>query len=181
MKKCTKCKKEKSLDDFYKSIQTKDGYDYMCKQCRTDYTKQYRSKINANRRKKLATNFEYRISHNKKKMEKYWEEREKHIYYSTRSTAKIKNIPFNIEKEDIIIPEYCPLLNVKLDKGRYSPSIDKIIPELGYIKGNVRIISKKANTMKNDGSINELLEFAKNIKTYLNIEEIVQPIENKNL
>lgn len=33
MKKCSKCKKIKELPDFYKSRNTKDGYDVICKVC----------------------------------------------------------------------------------------------------------------------------------------------------
>lgn len=37
-----------------------------------------------------------------------------------------------------------------------SPSLDRIKPELGYVKGNIRVISFKANSIKNDASIEEL-------------------------
>ena len=73
-----------------------------------------------------------------------------------KSRAKQNNIPFNLELTDIIIPETCPLLGILIEiqpkKGYHpnSPSLDKIIPEKGYIKGNVWVISNRANTLKND-------------------------------
>jgi hypothetical protein len=56
--------------------------------------------------------------------------------------------------------------------------LDKIIPELGYVKGNVRIISTLANTMKSNATKDQLLTFAKNIESYMNGEDIVQTTEN---
>jgi hypothetical protein len=41
-----------------------------------------------------------------------------------------------------------------------SPSLDKIKPEYGYIKGNVCIISNKANTIKNNVNYEELYKVA---------------------
>ena len=81
--------------------------------------------------------------------------------------AKQNNIPFNLTKEDISIPIYCPVLNIKLKqfdiddapKRGYnpdSPFLDRIIPSLGYVKGNVRVISARANLLKNDATISEL-------------------------
>ena len=40
-KKCTTCKKKKSLNEFYKATSTKDGYSYQCKLCAIDYSKDY--------------------------------------------------------------------------------------------------------------------------------------------
>jgi hypothetical protein len=37
-----------------------------------------------------------------------------------------------------------------------SPSLDRIIPELGYVKGNIMVISHKANTIKSNANIEEL-------------------------
>jgi UDP-N-acetylenolpyruvoylglucosamine reductase len=41
-----------------------------------------------------------------------------------------------------------------------SPSIDKIVPEKGYIDGNVQVISLKANVMKNNATPDDLRRFA---------------------
>ena len=93
---------------------------------------------------------------------------------TAKQRAKKYNLPFNITVEDVTVPEYCPALGVKLEvaKGRMkpnSPSLDKIIPELGYVKGNVQVLSLKANLMKNNASKDELIKFAAWInKTYEN-------------
>lgn len=78
-----------------------------------------------------------------------------------KSKAKKSGIPFNIDVSDIIMPEFCPVLGIKLEvsAGYHkagSPSVDRIIPELGYVKGNVVVISWRANHLKNNASIEEL-------------------------
>jgi len=78
-----------------------------------------------------------------------------------RRRAKVAGLPFNLTVGDIIIPEYCPVLGIKLEPGskKYhaaSPSLDRIVPEKGYVKGNVAVISFRANRLKGDGTIEEL-------------------------
>lgn len=97
----------------------------------------------------------------------------KYIIRSAKRRASIQGIPFNIDYTDITIPEYCPLLGIKLNKhvgegGRYddSPSLDKIVPELGYVKGNVWIISDRANRIKSDATLEELELLVKNLKDH---------------
>ena len=87
---------------------------------------------------------------------------------AAKENAKKKKVPFAIIKEDIIIPEYCPILNIRLKKGEgkrcdNSPSLDRIIPEKGYVKGNVAIISWRANSIKNCGSALEHMKISKYI------------------
>lgn len=108
---------------------------------------------------------------NQKALQKMRDERPQFsMYYSAKRRAKVKNLPFDLSIEDIIIPEYCPILNIKLVVGKGStanpdsPTLDKIIPALGYVKGNVQVISRRANTMKSDANFHELHLFADWVK-----------------
>ena len=92
------------------------------------------------------------------------------ILTRVRSRSKQKNIPFNLTIEDIKVPEICPLLGVPIEsqpkKGYHpnSPSIDRIIPDKGYVKGNIWIISNRANTLKNDATLSELKTLVENLE-----------------
>ena len=87
--------------------------------------------------------------------------------------AKKYGIEFDITVDDIHIPEYCPILKIKMFKNdkryahEYSPSLDRINPELGYTKGNIQVISHKANTMKSSANLNDLINFAMWVLTYI--------------
>ena len=60
-----------------------------------------------------------------------------------------------------------------------SPSIDRIDSTKGYVKGNVKIISLRANMMKNVANLQELQKFCNNILNYMNNEDIVRTTENE--
>lgn len=95
------------------------------------------------------------------------------ILQQARSRAKLKNIPFDLTIDDIVVPEYCPVLGLKLtvNKGYAkdnSITIDRLIPELGYVKGNVSVISFKANTIKSNSSIEELEKVLSWVKLQIN-------------
>jgi hypothetical protein len=85
------------------------------------------------------------------------------IYRSAKARANKRGIEFSITIEDIIIPERCPVFGIKIDKtwggveennqARFSkPSLDRIDSSKGYIKGNVVILSYRANIVKQNGS-----------------------------
>ena len=85
------------------------------------------------------------------------------IWCSVKKRAKLKGLEFNIELEDIPeIPKYCPVLGIEIKSNNTnapldsSPSLDRIDSSKGYIKGNVRIISNRANRIKADATIEEL-------------------------
>ena len=90
---------------------------------------------------------------------------EKYLVQGAKQRAKKYGLPFDITYKDIVIPECCPYLGIKLVPFSEwsSPSLDKIIPELGYVKGNIQVISTKANTMKNNATQAELVRFAEAI------------------
>jgi|AntAceMinimDraft_11_1070367.scaffolds.fasta_scaffold106302_1 hypothetical protein len=79
---------------------------------------------------------------------------------AVKRRAEIINVPFNLTIEDLAMPEFCPVFDTKLfwtDKlSNDTPSLDRLIPELGYIKGNVCFISMKANRLKNNATLEEL-------------------------
>lgn len=86
-----------------------------------------------------------------------------------RYRAKKSNRPFSITLKDVIIPKVCPIFGIPLKRERKAPmkstpSLDCIIPNLGYIPGNVEVISYRANQVKNDGSAEEHEAIARYIR-----------------
>jgi hypothetical protein len=97
------------------------------------------------------------------------------LYRSAKKRALKKGLEFNIELKDIHIPKKCPILKVPLIcSTRYSPSIDRVYPDKGYIKGNIAVISTLANSMKANATPKELLIFAKHIKKYMDLYQEVE-------
>lgn len=86
---------------------------------------------------------------------------ERYLLSQARHRAKARDMDFDITLDDIAIPEHCPVLGIKLEAGRgrvhdASPSLDRIDNSLGYVKGNVAVISAKANILKNHASLDEV-------------------------
>jgi hypothetical protein len=88
---------------------------------------------------------------------------------SARARAKRQNLPFNLTEQSFVIPDVCPYLGIPLNKvniamvDTFQPnnvSLDKIIPELGYVEGNVEVISMLANMMKTCATPEQLVNFA---------------------
>lgn len=108
-----------------------------------------------------------RLSGKDAEVRKRWEadNRDYILWNAARQRAKRDGLPFTITREDVVIPDVCPILGIeleKLERGRMnpaSPSLDKIDPSLGYVPGNVWVISWRANRMKCDASPEELLKF----------------------
>ena len=93
--------------------------------------------------------------------------REFDLWAAAKARAMKEGLPFDIDLEDIVIPEVCPVLGIpiEIDLGRGrrkgdSPSLDKFVPEKGYTKGNIAVISWRANWLKNNGTTEEWLKIA---------------------
>jgi hypothetical protein len=80
--------------------------------------------------------------------------------------AKRNHLSFDLSLDYIlsITGDVCPVLGIPFNftnnKKRFesSPSIDRFLPELGYVKGNVFIISNRANTLKSTGTLVEHIQ-----------------------
>lgn len=87
---------------------------------------------------------------------------EQYLWRAAKQRAKKFNLPFTIKPSDISIPKICPVLGIPLQirvgHGRPmddSPSLDRFIPKLGYVLGNICVISNRANALKKDGTPEE--------------------------
>lgn len=136
---CSKCGIIKSLDQYRRDKSRKDGLHSSCRECEKKYTQANPVLVQTARMIKRA-----------------------------RNSAKEKELAFNIDLDYIrsIVPSHCPIFKTKLEwstcRGNgsiplpNSPSIDRIDPSQGYIKGNVWIISHRANAIKSNASHEEL-------------------------
>lgn len=107
-------------------------------------------------------------------------------------SAKRRNLEFDLDYTDITLPKYCPLLEIELnytnqkthkflslgddyvDLGFNDPSkatVDRIDNNKGYVKGNIIILSRMANAMKNESSFEQLKTFNKNSKKLIEFFE----------
>lgn len=142
---CNKCKTEKDLLEFDKRKCDILGRAKICKACRKIYDKSKPRKIKSKEQSKKD-----RL---KNKL--------RFLLKGARKRARKNNIEFNITKNDLILPDICPVLGIPITKenlGKFndsSPSIDRIDNTKGYIKGNVCIISMRANKLKNNGTMEE--------------------------
>ena len=142
-KRCSTCKQVLSVEQFHKDKSTRDGFDYRCKQCAQQRFKKYE--------------IENPIVRQTNSMVRH-----------ARSRAKKKNLPFDIDLDYIrsMVPSHCPIFGMPLEwslrRGSEqvplpnSPSLDRIDPSKGYVKGNVWIISYRANQIKSNASHDEL-------------------------
>jgi len=116
------------------------------------------------------TNTKKREKEDYNKMSAYYV---KNMWWRAKKRAEKSGIEFNILKEDIVIPNVCPVFSFEFVVGSgkgptdKSPSLDRIDNTKGYVKGNIQVISFKANRMKNDCDVNDielLLCYMKNLK-----------------
>lgn len=171
-KRCNHCGKELPLTDFF----TNGRKGYLRPEC-----KECTRKIRREQRKKDPEKFrargreDYYKNHDARKasLKKRYYYRKEHDYfafyiYNKKSSVKQQGIPFELDKKylESIWVDTCPVFGTKLVKrteefSDNTAELDRIVPELGYIKGNVRWISKRANRLKSDATIEELKKIIK--------------------
>jgi hypothetical protein len=84
---------------------------------------------------------------------------------SIKTRAKKLGVPFNLTVGYLrsIMTDTCPVLGIPLMSSiggtgptDNSPTIDRIIPELGYVEGNVMVVSKLANQIKSSATPSQI-------------------------
>jgi hypothetical protein len=177
-KQCSRCTKYLPLSSFSKDCFTKSGYRSRCKKCiqeTTDHDKRYERTKKSRKKnpehfkelnKKWAATFTAKHPDKRAKATAKWKENNwaKQAVSRCKERANRKGIPFGMVASDLLdkttceLPVFCPLFpHIRLDyhhgpDRRVWASVDKIVPELGYTKGNVWVMSMAANRWKDNGS-----------------------------
>lgn len=159
MRKCARCCETKDENEFSTGRVRRDKryLSSYCKPCASEMQRELRAK------RKLGIEPE-------QVRFQYDDPRQYKLYEYARARARKKNIEFDITPDDIVIPEYCPLLGITLNTNvddcgmrDYSPSLDRINPHKGYMKGNIWVISYRANTIKSNAHPKEIMLLAENL------------------
>ena len=141
-KACTKCGEIKPRSEFHKDRSQGTGLRCKCKVCDASYKRKFARDRPFNQ-----------------------------ILHGARKRARDRDVPFNLTEEylESIWTGVCPVFQVRLNlpgqgEGHHrttaTPSLDRLIPDKGYVPGNVIWISMRANQMKNDGTSEELFRVA---------------------
>lgn len=97
--------------------------------------------------------------------------RERYMFYNCKKRANKASLEFNLDMSDFVVPEICPVLGIPLfwsdgKKTDHTPSMDRVDNDKGYIKGNVCIISEKANRMKQNHTLASLKLFVNYMESF---------------
>ena len=108
----------------------------------------------------------------------------KKYLHNARSRAAREKVPFSLVLQDLIdiATDECPIFHTPfvwgisgLGKGKTrpdSPTLDRILPHLGYIKGNVAFLSYRANRIKDNGTMQEHYDIADWIWSHIHAKKI---------
>ena len=88
------------------------------------------------------------------------------LFNGSKQRAKRSGMEHTITYDDIHIPDACPVLGIPLhredrDTWMNAPSLDRIENDKGYIPGNVIVVSRRANLLKKDATVDELIALAR--------------------
>lgn len=91
-----------------------------------------------------------------------WKRPVVYMVAGARRRAKVKGIEFDLLVSDVHVPSHCPVLGIELKFNRGSPkpdspTIDRVDNNKGYTRDNIRVISHRANSLKSNASLGELL------------------------
>lgn len=128
-KACTTCRLTKSLAEFPPDRRARDGRQAKCRPCINAWMKDY-----------------------------YRAEPAKHMLRRAKSRAIKEGMAFDLSIEDVLpLPTVCPVFGMPLrvsaePQDPWAYSLDRIDNSKGYVRGNVCVMSYRANRLKNDGS-----------------------------
>ena len=110
---------------------------------------------------------------------------EKMALNGARRRAREKGLPFDLKEEDLVFPDTCPCCLQPMSRETNTlkdyPSLDRIVPELGYTKQNVVVICFRCNTYKNAATPEEMYwvaDFVFKLRKERGLEQYARPRSN---
>ena len=149
LKRCKCCEESKSVDNFPSRYDNSGRIRPYCKECAKDSQK---SRYKAHKRDSY---FKLKSSR-------------------ARSRSQYLKVPFDLDAGylESIWTGFCPVTGVPLEKNtdrvnETAAELDRLVPEKGYVKGNVAFLSRKINRIKNNSNLIELEKLVEWMKCVL--------------
>lgn len=157
MKRCSSCKNEFELSNFFKHSQTSDGHHSWCKKCCKTGNAKSRNKLNST-----------------------IEGKAKVFLLNAKKSAIKRNNEFELEILDIVDMwnqqlNICPYSGIimTLESGKFNTvSIERIDSKIGYTKDNTILVCSAINRMKSDFEFNEFYNLCKSVTTFLSDDNL---------
>ena len=172
-KTCSKCKTQLDLSNFSKDKHQKSGYRTACKACSSFEFQKFKNTDGYSKR--LGKKNKERVIEKIISPKALWAY---DAFYNAKARSKKNGWEFNLTMPILLdmAVNVCPLMEIELTYSGSkshdsSASIDRIDSKLGYTPENCRVISFKANRIKNNASLEEILILAKNLVRYSAKEE----------
>ena len=153
MRSCTKCLETKPESEFYTNRRRRDRLCVWCKVC---------TRAHVGRRAETP------------RIYVTW------LIQRAKTRSRREGLPFDedLAADDVGVPQTCPLLGnpldysapVSLHRPYNLPTLDRVVPELGYVRGNVWIVSWRANKLKSNGTLDEFKRMVANWPDYGKLE-----------
>ena len=154
---CGPCARMHAKSDFTRASASPSGFNYACKAVITNRNKRAHARSAAANNARHA---QQRIERKTGPDAREWAI--KKMLAEARRRARQKGLEFLVQRSDLEIPDTCPVFGVRLvyqanwARMAESASLDRFDSSLGYVAGNVWIISWRANQIKSDATIDEL-------------------------
>ena len=158
-KQCAKCSLVKLADDFYKKTSSVSGLTSYCKSCFVDIKREW------------ATRPKYQEGQLRKYEKKQkWRAENPKLNWATdclrgsKFRAKNRGMEHDLTVEWLVanLKERCPVLDIPFSFARKkhwydSPTVDRVDNTKGYTQANCWIISGRANRLKGEASLEEMI------------------------
>lgn len=153
---CITCKEPKEAEAFFRDTRRPSGRQSECRACGKARNSRWHKVNAATATPRIVANVNKQRRANPMKF----------ILKGAKHRAKLAGLEFTITEADVVAPEFCPVLGIRMKSGLgtrrgnemrdAAPSIDRIDNSRGYTPDNVVVVSLRANRLKSDATVEEL-------------------------